>query len=68
MKIEITIEKIIRVAKEIEVTEAEFDAIRNGDDPFILGLITDEDFVGGNEETNFCVNDMEGRKIVNWNN
>ena len=68
MKVEITVEKIIRAAKEIEVTETELESLQSGENPFALGLIDDEDFIGGNEEMDFCVNDMEGRTIVNWNN
>lgn len=68
MKVEITVEKIIRVSKEIEVTETEFESLQNGENPFMLGLIDDGDFVGGDVKTNFCINDMDGRTILDWNN
>lgn len=68
MKVEITVEKITRVVKALEITETEFESLKMGESPFILGLINDGDFVGGDVETNFCINDMDGRTILDWNN
>ena len=67
MKVEISVEKTIRTVKEVIVTKDELEELKNGESPFALGLIDDKDFVGCYNEMNFCVNDMDGRTIVDWN-
>lgn len=66
MKVEITVEKTIRVAKEVRITQAELEALRNGESPFVLGLIDNGDFAGCYDEIDFCVNGVDGKTIIDW--
>ena len=66
MKVEITVEKTIRIAKEVRVTQTEFESLRNGESPFALGLVDEGDFTGCYEEIDFCVNGTDGKTIVDW--
>lgn len=63
-KVEITIEKVLRVSKIVEVTKSELEDLRNGVNPFLEEMA--EEVMSGSEEWNYCVNDMEGREIVPW--
>lgn len=64
MKIEVTMEKTMRVAKVFDATEAQLQALRDGINPFQKDL--EADLENGGVEYDYAVDDEEGRTIVPW--
>lgn len=62
IKVEITMEKRQRVSMIIEVTPAELEQLKNGDNPFY----EDADFDEGEEKYDYAVCDEDGEEIVPW--
>lgn len=65
MKVEITVEKVMRVTKVVDVTDEELALLKNGDNPFADEMEAELD--NGVSEYDFAVTDMDGRDIVPWN-
>lgn len=63
--IEITVEKRLRVCKEIEATEEEIESLSLGDNPF-ESEFSDEEMEHGDIEWDFAATDEDGRTIVDW--
>ena len=63
--IEITVEKRLRVCKEIEATEEEIESLRLGDNPF-ESEFSDEEMEHGDIEWDFAAVDEDGGTIVDW--
>lgn len=63
--IEVTVEKRLRVCKEIEATEEEIEFLRRGENPF-ESEFSDEEMEHGDIEWDFAVADEYGRTIVGW--
>ena len=63
--IEVTVEKRLRVCKEIEATEEEIESLRRGENPF-ESEFNDEEMEHGDIEWDFAVVDEDGRTIVDW--
>lgn len=62
--VEITVEKVTRIACEVKVTQEQLDKLKNGDNPFY-----DEIFAVGKAgaiEYDYAVNDLDGNEIVPW--
>lgn len=66
MRIEITMEKTTRVAMEIEATEEQIVALKNGKNPFYEQMEKEIKAGAGNIEYNYAVNDLGGNEIVPW--
>lgn len=68
-KVEITVEKTVRVAKTIRVTNKQLEMLRNGENPFAEEFENElnKDFENGYADYNFAVYDLENNKtIVDW--
>lgn len=68
-KVEITVEKTVRVAKTIRVTNEQLDMLCNGENPFAEKFEKElnEDFENGYADYNFAVYDVENNEtIVDW--
>lgn len=65
MKIEITMEKTQRIAKEFDVTEEQLDDLKNGINPFKEEM--EREMKSGDCEYDYAVNDADGNSIVDWN-
>ena len=68
--IEITVEKRLRVCKEIEATEEEIELLRRGENPF-ENEFSDEEMEHGNIEWDFAATDESAtdesdRIIIDW--
>lgn len=63
--IEVTVEKRLRVCKEIEATEEEIEFLRRGENPF-ESEFSDEEMEHGDIEWDFAAADEYGRTIVGW--
>lgn len=64
MKVEITMEKVMRVAMEFDVTDEQLEALENGDNPFYEQMEAEID--NGEVEYNYAVDDLDGNEIVPW--
>ena len=64
MKVEITMEKIMRVSMEFDVTDEQLEALENGDNPFYEQMEAEID--NGEVEYNYAVDDLDGNEIVPW--
>lgn len=64
IKIEITMEKRIRVSKEFEVTEDQLEELKMGENPFYDDL--ENELSSGSEEWDYSVCDEDGNTIVDW--
>lgn len=64
MKVEITMEKTRRIAKEVDVTEEQLDQLRNGFNPFKKEMEKEIDL--GDCEYDYAVNDENGNTVVDW--
>ena len=64
--VEVTMEKTFRVAINVDVTNEQLKMLKNGDNPFFDRL--EEDIKNGSAhyETDYAVNDTQGRNIVDW--
>lgn len=65
MRVEIGYEVRKRISQIIDVTEEQLQKLRNGENPFEEVLYKDA-IENGYEETDYSVNDMEGREIIPW--
>lgn len=63
--IEVTVEKRLRVCKQIEATEEEIEFLRRGDNPF-ESEFSDEEMEHGDIEWDFAAVDEDGGTIVDW--
>ena len=63
--IEVTVEKRLRVCKEIEATEEEIEFLRRGENPF-ESEFSDEEREHGDIEWDFAAADEYGRTIIGW--
>ena len=64
MRVQITMEKTLRVAKEYDVTQEELEQLRSGVNPFYDDLESELD--GGDVEYDYAVTDEYGDDIVPW--
>lgn len=64
MKVEITMEKVLRVSKEVEVTEGQLEKLKNGENPFKEEM--DKEILDGYFDEDFAVCDLNGNVIVSW--
>lgn len=62
MKIEITMEKTMRIAMEFEVTEEQIEALKCGENPFYEQM--EKEIENGDVEYDYAVNDIHGNEIV----
>lgn len=63
-RVEITIEKTQRIAKEFDVTQKQLEDLKAGINLFQEEL--EEELECGDCEYDYAVNDADGRTIVNW--
>lgn len=63
--IEVTVEKRLRVCKEIEATEEEIELLRRGENPF-EDEFSDGEMEYGDIEWDFAAADEYGRTIIGW--
>lgn len=61
----ITVEKTLRVYKELEATDEEIKQLEGGINPFEKEF-SDEEMGNGDIEWNYAVTDEDGRSIVDW--
>ena len=66
-KVEITMEKTIRVAMEFDVTEEQLEDLKCGENPFYEQMEKEIESEAGNIEDDYAVNDIDGNEIVPWN-
>ena len=66
MKVEITMEKIMRVSMEFDVTDEQLKQLKDGENPFWDDL--EKEIEHGNTEYDYAVDDLSGREIVGWSN
>ena len=64
MKIEITMEKIMRIAMEFDATEEQIEDLKRGENPFYEQM--EKEVENGEVEYDYAVNDLEGNEIVPW--
>lgn len=65
VKIDITVERTVRICKEFEATKEQLEELRNGINPFLDEF--ESDLLSGDGEYDYSVNDTEGRTLVDWN-
>ncbi len=63
-KVEITVEKTVRLCKEFEVTEDQLEELRTGINPF-FGVF-ENDLYREDAEYDYAVCDEDGNTIVDW--
>lgn len=61
----ITVEKTLRVYKELEATDEEIEQLEGGINPFEKEF-SDEEMENGDIEWDYAVVDEDGRTIVDW--
>jgi hypothetical protein len=68
MKIEITMERTIRIARTFDATEEQIKGLRYGDNPFSAAFEEDFETEWKNKEfwDDYAVNDEDGNTIVDW--
>lgn len=65
-RIEITMEKIMRVAMEFDATEEQIEMLKCGDNPFADEM--EKELRNGDTEYDYAAVDLDtGRDIVAWN-
>lgn len=64
MKIEITMEKTLRVSMDFEATQEQVELLEKGINPFQEKL--EEKLPDGDVEYDYAVNDEDGNAIVPW--
>ena len=64
MIVEITLEKVLRVSKEVEVTKDQLEKLKNGDNPFKAEM--EKEILNGCFDEDFAVCDLNGHVIVPW--
>ena len=65
-RIEITMEKTMRVAMEFDATEEQIEMLRYGDNPFADEM--EKELSNGDTEYDYAAVDLDtGRDIVAWN-
>lgn len=64
MKVDITLEKTIRVSKEYDVTEEEFKQLKAGINPFHEEM--EKEIESGYVEYNYAVCDENGETLIDW--
>lgn len=66
MKIEITMEKTVRVAMEFDVTEEQFKLLENGENPFFDKMKKEIESGAGDIEYDYAVCDEDGNTLLDW--
>lgn len=61
--VEITVEKVTRIAREVKVTQEQLEQLKNGENPFYDEIFAELD---GDIEYDYAVNDLNGNEIVPW--
>lgn len=64
MKVEITMEKTMRIAMEFEVSKEQIEDLKCGKNPFFEQM--KKEIESGEVEYDYAVNDLEGNEIVQW--
>lgn len=64
MKIEITMERTMRIAMQFEVTKEQIEDLKRGENPFYE--LMKKEIENGEVEYDYAVNDLEGNEIVPW--
>lgn len=64
MKIEITMEKTMRIAMEFEASKEQIEDLKRGENPFYEQM--KKEVENGEVEYDYAVNDPEGNEIVPW--
>lgn len=64
MKIEITMEKTMRITMEFDATEEQIEDLKHGENPFYEQM--KKEVENGEVEYDYAVNDLEGNEIVPW--
>lgn len=66
MKIEITMEKTVRVAMEFDATEEQLKLLENGENPFYEEMKKEIESGAGGTEYDYSVCDECGETLVDW--
>lgn len=64
MIVEITMEKVLRVSKEVEVTVDQLEQLKNGENLFKAEM--EKEILSGCFDEDFAVCDLNGDVIVPW--
>lgn len=64
MKVEITMEKTMRIAMEFDATEEQIEDLKRGENPFYEQM--EKEVENGEVEYDYAVTDLEGNEIVPW--
>lgn len=64
MKIEITMEKRMRISMEFEASKEHIEDLKRGENPFYEQM--KKEIENGEIEYDYAVNDMKGNEIVPW--
>lgn len=64
--VEVTMEKRIRIAMKVLVTEKGFRQIKNGEDPLYETMKKELDSGNGYVEYDYAVADEKGNTVVDW--
>lgn len=64
MKIEITMEKAMRIAMEFEASKEQIEDLKRGENPFYEQM--EKEVENGEVEYDYAVNDLAGNEIVPW--
>lgn len=64
VKVDITVERTVRVCKEFEVTEAQLMELKDGINPFFDEF--ENDLFNGDGEYDYYVCDEDGNSLVDW--
>lgn len=66
MKVEITMEKTIRVAKVFDFTEEQLDKIKRGDGQELFFPDMQKELEYGLIDYDYAIDDMNGNEIIPW--
>lgn len=64
MKVEITMEKTMRIAMEFDATEEQIEDLKRGENPFYEQM--EKEVENGEVEYDYAVTDLEGNEIIPW--
>lgn len=64
MKVEITMEKTMRIAMQFDATEEQIEDLKCGENPFYEQM--EKEVENGEVEYDYAVTDLEGNEIVPW--
>lgn len=66
MKIEITMEKIQRIAMEFDATEEQFKLLEMGENPFFEKMKEELESGASNIDYDYAVTDEKGNTLIDW--